>query len=151
MYSPMQLGTNDLELIDAYGSALEGVAVLNREFDRSLKAATGMPLTWFEALLRLHREGRPVPVGHLGEQLVLTSGGATRLVDRLEDEGWVERVACPTDRRVQHIRLTPDGDEALERAVEVHVADLERFFGTATTSADRETLIRIFGALRTCR
>lgn len=146
----MSLATKDLALIDAFGSALEGMAVLSREFDRSLKEATGIPLTWFEAMLRLYREGAPVPVGHLGEQLVLTSGGATRLVDRLSDEGFVERLACPSDRRVQHIKLTPAGTEVFERALEVHLADLERVFGSATTAADRAHLVRIFGGLRTC-
>jgi DNA-binding MarR family transcriptional regulator len=150
MSATMPIATKDLSLIDAFGSALEGIALLNREFDRSLKAEAGIPLTWFEALLRLHREGEPVPVGLLGEQLVLTSGGATRLVDRLADEGYVERLACPTDRRIQHIALTDAGTAVFERALEVHIADLERLFGAATTPADRDDLIRIFGALRSC-
>ena len=34
----------------------------------------------------------------LADQMVLTSGGATRLVDRLVKAGSVERVACPADR-----------------------------------------------------
>ncbi len=148
MTHAMPIATKDLALIDAFGSALEGVALLNREFDRSLKATTGIPLTWFEALLRLHREGEPVPVGHLGAQLVLTSGGATRLVDRLAEEGYVERLACPTDRRIQHIQLTESGNAVFEDALAVHLADLDRCFGAATTAADRDDLVRIFGALR---
>ena len=42
-------------------------------------------------------------------RVLLTSGGVTRLVTRLEGRGLLERVSCPTDRRGTSVRLTDEG------------------------------------------
>jgi MarR family transcriptional regulator, 2-MHQ and catechol-resistance regulon repressor len=136
------------ELITSYGVALEAITALGRAFDRSLREAAELPTTWFEALLRLHRHGTAMPVGQLGDQLSFTSGGATRLVDRLELEGLVARQACPSDRRVQWVALTGEGEAALEHALAVHLADLKDLFGDVTTRDERDALVRILGRLR---
>lgn len=138
----------DAELIDAFGTTLEAVTALSRSFDRSLRDAVDLPSTWFEALLRLHRTGEPMATGHLGEQLALTSGGATRLVDRLVEEGLVERLDCPTDRRVHHVGLTEEGRRVLAEALEVHTRDLHALFGDRVSATDRDHLIRILDPLR---
>lgn len=139
----------DAALMDAFGTTLEAVTALNRSFDRSLRDGVGIPLGWFEALLRLHRHGEPMATGQLGDQLALTSGGATRLVDRLEEEGLVERRPCPDDRRVHFVALTDAGATLLADALEVHLADLRSLFGDRTSAADRAELIRICDGLRT--
>lgn len=117
------------ERISAYGRLVEAQRRLHRIFDRSLRERAGMSIVWYEALLRLARS----PEGHLtindlGEALQLTSGGATRLVDRLEESGYAERVACPTDRRVWWVAPTETGRKALVNATQVHLEDLQEHF-----------------------
>ncbi len=141
--------SDDAALMDAFGITLEAVTTLGRAFDRSLREEVGISSGWFEALLRLHRHGDPMATGQLGDQLALTSGGATRLVDRLEQEGLVERRPCPDDRRVHFVALTDEGGTMLADALEVHLADLRSLFGDRTSAADRAELIRICDGLRT--
>lgn len=63
-----------------------------------------------ELLLRLARSpDQQLTMGEVAEQLAITSGGVTRLVDRVIDAGYVERKPSPTDRRVQWVRLTITG------------------------------------------
>lgn len=142
------IGPEADDLITSYGTALEAVTRLSRIFDRGLRERAGMPSTWFEALLRLHRHGDAMPVGQLGEQLSFTSGGATRLVDRLVTEGLVARADCPSDRRVQWVNLTPEGTERFAEALDVHLDDLRAHFGDLTTADERTNLVKILDRFR---
>jgi DNA-binding MarR family transcriptional regulator len=54
-----------------------------------------------------------------------TRGGVTRLIDRVEQAGYVERCPCPNDRRVTYVGLTERGQKLLERASAVHVRGIQ--------------------------
>lgn len=129
------------ERISAYGRLVETQRRLHRIFDRSLREKAGMSIVWYEALLRLARssEGH-LTINDLGEALELTSGGATRLVDRLEESGYANRVACPTDRRVWWVAPTEIGREALTKATQIHLDDLEKHFVSQLDRDEIQTL-----------
>ncbi len=65
-------------------------------------------------------------MSELASQLGLTSGGTTRLVDRVVTAGLVARESCPSDRRVQWVVLSPAGERKLDEALAVHLQDLQR-------------------------
>jgi DNA-binding MarR family transcriptional regulator len=67
------------------------------------------------------------PIGELIHATAFTSGGVTRLVDRMAGAGLVERRPCPSDRRVQYVGLTRAGHELLDRATEVHVRGIQEY------------------------
>ncbi len=137
------------ERITSYGRLVEAYRRLSRIFDRSLRERSGLSVTWFEALLRLGRSPEhQMAITELGEQMVLTSGGATRLVDRLEEQGYLERIACPTDRRVHWARLTDQGMAVLSDALEGHLADLEHHFASRVGDAELATLDIVLDRLR---
>jgi DNA-binding MarR family transcriptional regulator len=116
-------------LLTTFGRLVEAHDVLTRRLGRSLERRCGLPLTWFEVLLRIGRaEDGQVSMGSLAEQVALTSGGVTRLLDRMVQEGLVERVPCPSDRRVSFAALTPQGRERLHQAAQVHVEELREVF-----------------------
>ncbi len=143
------IGTIADERIDAYGRLVEAQRRLNRAFDRSLRDAVGISIVWYDALLRLGRSAADhVPISELGDALDLSSGGATRLVDRLVDRGYVERADCPTDRRVAWIGLTPEGRRVLTEATDVHLRDLELHFASRLTTTQAESLKTILQCLR---
>jgi DNA-binding MarR family transcriptional regulator len=62
-----------------------------------------------DVLAALAAEG-PMPVGRIGELTGLTTGATTRMVDRLEQAGFVRRVPDPADRR--RVMVEPAGDRA---------------------------------------
>ena len=139
----------DDERITAYGTVVETQRSLHRIFDRSLRDRLGISIVWYEALLRLGRtpEHR-LPINELGEAMNLTSGGATRLVDRLEESGYVARVGCPTDRRVWWAELTDAGMAVVSEATEVHLADLDEHFTSRLDESEMSTLAELLKKIR---
>ena len=147
-HTPVQL--IDDERISAYGRLVEAQRTLHRTFDRSLRAKAGISVGWYEALLRVARsDDNQLPINELGDAMQLTSGGATRLVDRLEENGYLERVACPSDRRVLWARLTDEGMQKLADATRVHIEDLDQHFVSRLSTTEMAGLTDILRRLRT--
>jgi DNA-binding MarR family transcriptional regulator len=95
----------------------------------------------FDVLSALRRAGEPheLSPGQLVRQTLVTSGTMTNRVDRLERRGLVERSPDPRDRRGVIVRLTPEG----QRAVDAAMADLlerERHLLAELPAAEREDL-----------
>lgn len=75
-------------------------------------------------LVPLRRAGAPYelsPTG-LARARMMSSGGLTPALDRLQRRGWIERRPNPDDRRSMLVRLTPAGKDVVDRAMEAHVA-----------------------------
>jgi DNA-binding MarR family transcriptional regulator len=99
-----------------YGNFQATMRSLQR-IDRDLEADTGLPLASVELLVNLaFEEGGRMRMGELADTLLLSRGGATRLVARLEEAGLVAREIPPDDRRATYAVITPKGWETLERA-----------------------------------
>lgn len=138
----------DDRLVTTFGRLLEAHAVLTRRAGRSLERECGIPQPWFEVLLRISRtEGGQVSMGSLAQQVALTSGGITRLLDRMIDAGLVQRVPCPTDRRVLFAALTDRGQTKLAQALVVHAAELRDTFH-GFTKRDLDALDGLLDRLR---
>ena len=80
----------------------------------------------------------------LADWLTLSRGGITKLVDRLQEAGYLERVSCAEDRRSLHAELTPAGERMLGEMQAVYETELERHLG-ALSAEDAE---RISAALQ---
>lgn len=132
-----------------YGEMLEAQRRLQKAFGDSIRNETGMSIVWFEALLRLARSpANRLPINELGRQMQISSGGATRMVDRLEQEGYIERAACDADRRVLWCQLTDAGVEVLERAVQVHLQDLDELLLAHIADDERASMRASFAAIK---
>ena len=70
----------------------------------------------------------------------LSTSGLTALVDRLEQQGLVQRNPDPQDRRATRITLTDDGLERARQAARVHVASIERHFASRLTERNATAL-----------
>ena len=128
---------------------MEAYSFLERRLGPSLEATCGIPSTWFEVLLRLARaEDGQLSMGALAEEVALTTGGITRLLDRMIKAGYVERRPGTTDRRVAFAVLTPAGREKIEEAAAVHAHDLQEIFAVFS-SPERGTLDDLLDRLRT--
>lgn len=115
---------------------------------RELAAAVGMPLTWFDVLVQLEAapDGRR-RMQDLAAAVVLSKSGLSRLVDRLEDAGYVERISCPADRRGTFAAVTPAGRAALRRARPVHLQGVAEHFADHLPPSDLRALGRILRTL----
>src|SRR6476661_3618737 len=103
--------------IGAWRNFLVAHARITRRLDDELQAAHGLSLAEYDALLQIATApGRRVRMNVLAERVILSRSGITRLVDRLEAAGSVERMACSTDARGQEAVLTAVGLERLRQA-----------------------------------
>lgn len=114
------------ELITAWGLMAEA---MNRVGPRLLREITpegkDMAGPWLEVLLRLQRTPEhQLPMSRLAREVSLSTGGFTKLADRLEKEGYLERHNCSTDRRVVYATLTEKGLEFITAARAKHVERL---------------------------
>ncbi len=113
----------------AWRGFLRAHSALVRELDAQLVAAHGLPLSSYEVLLFLDAapDGR-MRMSELAESVLLSRSGVTRLADRLEADGLIERVACPTDRRGLHAVITERGRARLAEARPTHLAGVRAAF-----------------------
>jgi DNA-binding MarR family transcriptional regulator len=113
-----------------------------------MQAETGLPHVWFEVLIRLARsEGGQLTMGTLAGQIALTTSGITRLIDRIQAAGYVERRPCPTDRRVSYAAITDSGHRVLSGAAVAHARNLRDTF-SSFSDADLATLDGLLDRLR---
>jgi DNA-binding MarR family transcriptional regulator len=119
----------DVAGIGAWRSFLHAHARVTRRLDEELQAAHGLSLAEYDALLQIAQSpGRRVRMNVLADRVILSRSGITRLVDRLEAQGCVERIACTTDARGQEAVLTPTGLERLRTAAGTHLEGVRRYF-----------------------
>ncbi len=136
--SGVRLGEREL---GAWRGFLRVHAALVRELDAQLVAAHGLPLSSYEVLLVLEDapEGR-LRMSEIADLVLLSRSGVTRLVDRLEADGLIERVSCPTDRRGLHAVLTERGRRRLREVRPAHLADVRARFVSKFTADELDEL-----------
>ena len=92
-------------------------AALERELDAELAERHGLPLSSYEVLLTVaDAPGERMRMSEIADSVLLSRSGVTRLVDRLERDGLVERIPCEDDARGQYAVLTSRGREAFDAA-----------------------------------
>ena len=134
--------------VEAWINLIRGQSAATRAVNAQLVADHGLTINDFECLLLLARaEGRRMRRVDLAQSLILTASGVTRLLDGLEREGFVDRAACESDRRVTYAVLTDEGLAKLRQASKSHVADLRTFFEARYTSEELEQLAALLGRL----
>ena len=115
--------------LEAWRAFLFAHAQVRRQLERELQTEQGMSLGEYEVLLFLaYSDERRRRMSELADLMVLSRSGATRLVDRLEMAGLVERVSCDTDRRGQWAQITDAGYERLRRASPTHLRGIAEHF-----------------------
>lgn len=113
--------------LEAWRAVVTSHAAVTDRVQRALAAADLPPLSWFEVLEAVKRSpSGPPRMSELAEWLTLSRGGITKLVDRLQDAGYLERVSCREDRRSLFAALTPAGERMLEEMRAVYERELER-------------------------
>lgn len=116
--------------MDAWRAVVTSHAAVTERVQKALAAADLPPLSWFELLAAIKRSpsGRP-RMSELADRLTLSRGGITKLVDRLQGAGYLERVSCAEDRRALQAELTSAGENMLAEMRAVYESELEPHLG----------------------
>lgn len=119
------------EELAAWRGLLRVHAALFKELDAELQAAHGLPLSSYEVLLTLDSApSGEMRMSEIADSVLLSRSGLTRLVDRLERDGLLERRECSTDKRGANAAITEEGRRRFRAARDTHLKGVRtRFLG----------------------
>lgn len=127
---------------------LRAHAAVTRELSARLEADHGLTMNDYDVLVQLYfAPEQAMRRVDIARAVLLTASGITRLLDGLEQNGWVEKKACSTDARVSYAALTETGVAKFEDARGTHLADIEELFGASFSEEERDTLAELLGRL----
>ena len=117
------------EELAAWRGFLRVHAALFKELDAELQGEHGLPLSSYEVLLTLDSapEGE-MRMSDIADSVLLSRSGLTRLVDRLERDGLLERRECTTDKRGANAAITDEGRRRFRAARETHLGGVRARF-----------------------
>lgn len=112
-----------------------------------LKDAGFPPLGWYDLLLELRRAGAPLRPLEIEGRLLLAQHNVSRLIDRVEKAGYIERQPCEEDGRGQVITITTTGRDLLRRMWPAYRAAIQRHVGAKLSADQSATLGRLLQQL----
>jgi DNA-binding MarR family transcriptional regulator len=135
----------------AWRGLLRAHACLAKRLDAELEQAHGLPMSSYEVLGHLREaSGGRMRMCELAEQAQLSRSGLTRLVDRLERDGLLERCSCVHDARGSYACMTSAGRELLEEARVTHLAVIREHFFSRFSEAELSTLADMWERIAPC-
>jgi MarR family transcriptional regulator, 2-MHQ and catechol-resistance regulon repressor len=102
-------------------------------------ARHGLSTGEFAIMEALYHKG-PLLLGEIQRKILVSSGGVTYLVDRLEAAGLVERQECPDDRRARYAALTRKGRDLMKRIFPDHAAAMARAVAGLSATEKRHAI-----------
>lgn len=135
-------------VIRAWARLMKAQQLALASIEQSLKAAGLPPLGWYDVLLEVERAGanglRPF---ELERAMLLAQYNLSRLVDRIERAGYVERRACDEDGRGQLIAITDAGKAMRRKMWPVYARAIEAAMGRHLSAKEAEALDDLLGLL----
>jgi DNA-binding MarR family transcriptional regulator len=131
--------------LEAWRLFITSHAALIDIIDRQLTSAGKIPLQWYDVLIELYEAPeRKLRMRELADKVVLSKSGLTRLVDRLEETGYLKRDLDPNDRRSFFASITPEGIDALRDAWVIYSKGIEQYFGKHLSEEEAQLLSKLF-------
>jgi DNA-binding MarR family transcriptional regulator len=117
-------------VVRAWARLLKAQQLALSAIERTLKDAGLPPLVWYDVLLEVERAGSPgVRPFELERAMLLAQYNLSRLLDRIESTGYLERRTCPDDRRGQVVHITEAGKAIRRRMWPVYARAIEQSLG----------------------
>jgi len=134
--------------VQAWARLLGAQRLALQVVERALAGAQLPPLAWYDVLLELERAGKPgLRPFELQETMLLAQYNLSRLLDRLEKRGYVERRECKQDGRGQVVVITEAGRAVRRQMWPVYAAAIKASFADHLSARDVALLDSILGTL----
>lgn len=115
--------------LGAWQAFLHAHEQVTRTLDSELRSEHKLTWSEYDVLVRLARAPqRSLRMTELARRVMMSPSGLTRVVDRLADEGLVDRRRDSEDARVVFARLTERGRDRVRRAAQTHVRGIREHF-----------------------
>jgi DNA-binding MarR family transcriptional regulator len=149
--SPSEQESITLGELRAWRGLLRAHACLAKKLDAALDQAHRLPMTSYEVLHHLDEaSGGRMRMCDLAEQAQLSRSGLTRMVDRLERDGLLERCSCSHDARGSYACLTGPGRERLQEARVTHLAVVREHFFSRFSEQELSVLADMWERIAPC-
>ena len=134
--------------IRAWARLMRAQQLVLASIERDLKVARLPPLVWYDVLLEVERAGeaglRPF---ELERGMLLAQYNLSRLIDRIEHAGYVERRSCEDDGRGQLVAITDRGKAIRRKMWPVYARAIEAAVGRHLSPKQAEALDDLLGLL----
>ncbi|MCF8473833.1 MAG: MarR family transcriptional regulator [Emcibacter sp.] len=125
-------------------SSTRVVQILNKR----MKEYTPLTLAKFDVLVAIDRSpGSVITMSELSRMLLVSNANTTGMVGRLMKDGFVEKWALPTDRRVYSVAITSEGRKVLKHAIQIHKGWVDELLGSIAEDK-LDDLIELFSGLK---
>lgn len=133
---------------EAWQGVMTAFTRVNRLLANEMEAETSVSLEWYSILLILAQtDQQAMRPSDLADQIGLSRSATTRLVDRLEVAGLVERRSCSSDRRGSFVALTARGEKVFIEAGRVHLRGINQHVGSHVTEQELAQIAELLGKL----
>lgn len=138
----------DASAMSLFGRLAEATEMLNRLHLVPLNKAHGLQRGEFDVLATLRRSGKPYALSptELYRSMMISSGGMTNRIDRLEKAGWIRRRRSSEDRRAVIVELTDQGLDKIDDMLTEHLAGQDKLLDFLDTG-QREALDELLAKL----
>src|SRR5215210_9337383 len=143
-HEEQSLSSPSPERLRAWRLYFESALALADVLDAELERDAGIPQRWYDALVHLEETPDGLRMNELAERILYSKSGFTRVVDRMEEAGLVQRVRPENDRRSILVVLTDEGRTAMEQARRHHRHAIEQHFSSHLADSDIKALTRAF-------
>ena len=131
----------DENTVQSWARLVRAQQLLLERVEADLKQGGLPPLRWYDVLLELHRsEPDGLRQFEIGEAVLLNKYNVSRLLDRLEREGLIDRYACESDGRGAQVRITTSGKDLLKRMWKVYGIAITEHFARHFTQSELSRL-----------
>jgi DNA-binding MarR family transcriptional regulator len=135
-------------VVRAWARLAKAQQMAQASIERALKSAKLPPLAWYDALLELERAGDGGLRPHeLQRVMLLAQYNLSRLIDRIEQSGYVKRRPCDADGRGQVIVITAAGRDIRRRMWAVYAPAIQRALGDRLSPKQAAALDALLGKL----
>jgi DNA-binding MarR family transcriptional regulator len=141
------MSTPSPESLRAWRLFLESALAVIDVLDDELKRDAGISQRWYDVLIHTEETPDGLRMNELAERILYSKSGLTRVVDRMEEAGFVRRVRPENDRRSILVVLTDEGRAKLKQARLYHRHAIERHFSRHLADSDIKALTRSFEKL----
>ncbi len=117
--------------------------------EKSLKDASMPPLSWYDVLLELDNSGAKGARAYLLQnKLLLPQYALSRLLERIEKAGYLQRLSCADDGRGQILLITRSGKLIRKKIWSVYGNALQQAIGAKLSNEEKELLLKLLGQLK---
>ena len=146
--SEQSLSSPPQEQLVVWRTFLEAAFALIDILDAELQEECGLSLRWYDVLVHLEEAEHGVRMNELASRILASKSGLTRVIDRMEEAGLVERRRPVHDRRAIEIFMTDGGERALAKARSIHRRGINQHFAQHLSKRDFDSLSRALEKVR---